>query len=507
MNSIHSKQFLCGAYYCSQKINFLHVYFVFLFLIFYQPAIAQICDKKTMVFFETDQFSIPSTEEKKLSTLTGQFSQKTDTFLLEIYAFTDSVASVDYNYKLAQNRFKSIVAYLNKNSASHFKIKSKIWGEAAPMGSNATEEGRAKNRRVEIYYFKMNEGRISLKGKGGMELEVNEDYFAPRGVCECNPQMMEIYTDAEAARAGIPMTTTEGCTLTTGGMISLNYKGQDANRCDNVVIRIPGDQYDGDFEIFNAGPGTAGNWSRNTGGQLEYDEKTNYYILSVKMCPGNKINLDKYLGGGGSGNCDSSGVIAIPELIRPRRSSRFRFVKSIILTKEGKSTVPVAKFRYKGQGTVLFVDSAINKEKIGYYFSGPIEKYVMECDSARCTRLKECWCYEIPLSAYTKIIYFQKKKDYQLKVPLKYRNYSVRLFIPAADTLIQVDRFKGSKRKYTFQQPLPVTYVVLYKENNNPNNKRGYDYQVDLEKIRKKYSKSKKVYKARIKGKQLKHTV
>jgi hypothetical protein len=507
MTTINPKQLLSGLNFRSQKLNFLPVFLILLFLTTYQTTKAQICDKKTMVFFDTDQFSIQSTEEKKLLNLTSQFSQKTDTFLLEIYAFTDSVASVDYNYKLAQNRFKSIVAYLSKNSASHFKIKSKIWGEAAPMGSNATEEGRAKNRRVEIYYFKMNEGRIKLKGKGGMELEVGEDYFAPRGVCECNPQMMEIYTDAEAAQAGIPMTTTDGCTLTTGGMISLNYKGQDANRCDNVVIRIPGDQYDGDFEIFNAGPGTAGNWSRNAGGQLEYDEKSNYYILSVKMCPGNKINLDKYLGGGRSGNCDSSGVIAIPELIRLRRSSQFRFVKSIILTKEGKSVVPVAKFRFKGQGSVLFVDSAMSKEKIGYNFSGPLDKFVMECDSARCARLKECWCYEIPLSAYTKIIYYQKKKDYQLKIPLKYRNYSVRLYIPAADTIIQVNRLKGSKRKYSFKQPLPVTYVVLYKESNNPNNKRGYDYQVDLEKIRKKYSNSKKVYKARIKRKQLKQPV
>lgn len=489
-------------HFCKPALSLLPPFLMLFFEMFSLNLRAQICDKKTMVFFDTDQFSIKSTEEQKLKNLTKQFSQKTDTFLLEIYAFTDSVASAEYNLKLAQNRFKSIADYLQTNSTAHFKIKSKIWGEAAPAGSNATEEGRAKNRRVEIYYFKMSGGRVTLKGKGGMEMAVGEDYFAPKGICECNPQMMEIYTDAEAQRAGISMTTADGCTLTTGGMISLSFRGQDPNKCDNVVIRIPGDKYDDEMEIWDAGPGTMGNWFRNAGGQLEYDEKTNYYILSVRMCPGNKINLDKYLGGR-SGNCDSSGVIAIPELSRPGRRSQFRFVKSLILTKEGRINHPTAKFRYSGQGSVQFVDSGISKEKIGYYFSGNVDKYVMECDSARCTRLKECWCYEIPLSAYSKIIYFDKKKEYRLKVPMKYRNYSVKLFIPGADTAVNVTKI--GKRKYKFQQPLPATYVVLYKKRSDAGNKRAFDYQVDLDKVRKKYSKRKKVYKAKIKSRQLKN--
>ncbi len=460
-----------------------------------------------MVFFETNQYLVKPSEENKLRQLTNLFSQKTDTFLLEIYAFTDSLASEAYNYKLAQNRFNSIAGYLSKNSASHIKIKSKIWGEAAPIGSNTTEEGRAKNRRVEIYYFKLNGGRVTLKGKGGMEMAVKQDYFNPRGICECDPQIMEIYTDAEAERAGISMTTVNGCTLTTGGMISLSYKGQDPNKCDEVVIRIPGTQYDDEMEIWDAGAGNMSNWFRNAGGQLEYDEKTNFYILTVKMCPGNKINLDKYLTSGTFGKCDSSGVIAIPELIRPGRRSDFRFVKSIILTKEGKRNAPMAKFSYSGVGTVLFVDSGISKEKVGYYFSGNIDKYVMECDSARCTRLKECWCYEIPLSEYTKIIYFEKKKKYQVKLPMKYRHHSLKLYIPAADTILDVKQVKGSKRKYDFKQPMPAAYFVLYKKNNDPNNKRAYDYQVDLEKIQKKYSKRKKIYKAKIKRGQLKNPV
>jgi hypothetical protein len=478
--------------------------------VLYQSNSAQICDKKTRVFFESDKYSISSAEEKKLRSLTSLFSQKTDTFLLEIYAFTDSIASKEYNYKLAQNRFKSIANYLKKNSAAHFEIMSKVRGEADPLSSNDTEAGRAKNRRVEIFHFKINGGRVTLKGKGGMEMAVEKNYFAPRGICECNPQLMEIYTNQEAARAGIDLTTTDGCALITGGMISLSFEGQDANRCTDVIIKIPGSEFDEEMEIWNSTPvsqtQSMSNWFRESSGQLEYDEETKFYTLTVKLCPGNRINLDKINRRAQSLACrDSAGVIALPELSRPKRFRNFGIGKSSILTKEGVTRATVARFPYKGRGQVNFVDSGISKEKIGYYFSGTLDGYERECDSARCTRLKECWCYEIPLSEYTKLIYFQKKKNYRLKVPMKYKNYSVRLYIPAADTTLAVEQVEGSRRKYTFKQPLPDTYVVLYKESSNTNNKREYDYQVDLDKVRKKYSKRNKVYKAKIKRKQLKH--
>ncbi|MES2679495.1 MAG: OmpA family protein [Bacteroidota bacterium] len=512
MTTIIFKRMLCTPYNGTRKFIFLPVYLVFLFVIPQQTARAQVCDKKTMVFFESDKSSVQETEEKKLRDLTGQFSQKTDTFLLEVYAFTDSIASVDYNNKLARKRFNSIVSYIKKNSACQFEILEKVRGEATPLSTNATEEGRAKNRRVEIFYFKINKGRVKLKGKGGMSLAVRRDYFAPRGICECNPRITEIYTDEQAARAGIGLTTADGCPLTTGGMIGLTFDGQDANKCTDMIIEIPGAKFDEEMEIWDAaqvaGGQTLSQWFKNSGGQLDYDENTKLYTLTVKLCPGNMINLDKIASRARGGRCaDSAGVIAVPELSRFKSSRNFRIVRSTILSREGQKSVTVAKFPYRGRGRIFFADSGLSADKIGYSFSGNIEKYVMDCDSARCPRLKECWCYEIPLSDYTKIIYFQKKKNFLLKVPMKYRNHSVRLFIPGADSIIPVANVKGSKRKFTFQQPLPNTYVVLYKEGSNANNKRGYDYQVDLDKVKQKYSKRKKVFKARIKKRQLKHAV
>lgn len=491
----------------------LTIYFAFLFTIMFQTATAQVCDKKTMVFFDSDKYDIKSTEEQKLRILTNQFSQKTDTFLLEIYAFTDSVASVEYNYRLATNRFKSIVTYLKKNSAAHLEIIEKVRGEATPLKSNATEEGRAKNRRVEIFYWKNNGGLVTLKGKGGMEVSLKRDFFGPCGICGCNTRLTEIYTNEQANSAGISLTTIAGCPLITGGMLSINFDGQDSTRCRDVKIRIPASQYDEDMEIWNAGGlNSRTRWSRDSNGQLEFDEVNKVYTMVVRLCPGASINLDKVTtttvinDTATTATCrDSTGVIAVPELKRPKRFMNFRITKSTVLSRDGKKTITMAKFPYRGRGQVFFVDSGISQEKIGYYFAGVLDPFVMECDTARCSRLKECWCYEIPLSAYTRLVYFDKKKNYRLKVPFKYRNYALRLFIPGADTIIQVNKIGRSKRKYNFQQPLPNTYVVLYKKGSDANNKRAYDYQVDLEKVRKKYNKRKNVYKAKIKRGQLKH--
>jgi hypothetical protein len=503
--------------------KFYLLIFVLFFASLSHTAQTKICDKKTTVYFETDKSDIQASEETKLRNLTKQFSQTTDTFLLEVYAYTDSVASVKYNLKLAQKRFKSIATYLKENSAAHFEIREKVRGEAAPLGDNGTEEGRAKNRRVEIFYFMLSGTTVTLKGKGGMEMLVSKNYFAPRSICECKPTMTEIYTDAESARAGIGLTTADGCPLTTGGMISLNFDGQDKNGCTDVIFRIPGNKYDKDMEVWNSAsqdPSVA-SWVRESSSQLEYDEITKYYTLTVKYCPGSKINLDKIVGPirgcGGSGGsidgesvsnsgyADSAAAIAVPELIRSGKFKKFRTVRSNVLTKNGLEPITIVRKRYRGRDIINFADSGMSKEKIGYYFSGPIGKYEMECDSGRCNRLNECWCFEIPLSAYTKIIYFQKKK-YQLKVPLKYRNYTAKLFVPGADSVLTMDRVKGKRRKYKFELPVPDTYVVLYKDGSDLTNKRGYEKQVDLSKVHKRYAKRKKVYKAKVRGTQLKRS-
>jgi len=66
-----------------------------------------------------------------------------------IAAHTDSRASEAYNLKLSDKRAKAVHDKLVNLGVDASKLTSKGFGEANPIASNATKEGRLKNRRVE----------------------------------------------------------------------------------------------------------------------------------------------------------------------------------------------------------------------------------------------------------------------------------------------------------------------------------------------------------------------
>jgi OOP family OmpA-OmpF porin len=62
----------------------------------------------------------------------------------------DSTGSDAYNQKLSVRRAESVKAYLVSKGVEPNRIYTEGKGEKQPVASNATKEGRAKNRRVEI---------------------------------------------------------------------------------------------------------------------------------------------------------------------------------------------------------------------------------------------------------------------------------------------------------------------------------------------------------------------
>jgi OOP family OmpA-OmpF porin len=55
-----------------------------------------------------------------------------------------------YNMNLSRDRANSVKTYLVNSGVDANRITTKAYGESRPVASNATEEGRIKNRRVEI---------------------------------------------------------------------------------------------------------------------------------------------------------------------------------------------------------------------------------------------------------------------------------------------------------------------------------------------------------------------
>ena len=69
---------------------------------------------------------------------------------ISIEGHTDSTGTAVRNKTLSQQRAESVVSALVKAGIDAKRLSAKGWGQDNPIADNKTEEGRAKNRRVEI---------------------------------------------------------------------------------------------------------------------------------------------------------------------------------------------------------------------------------------------------------------------------------------------------------------------------------------------------------------------
>lgn len=69
---------------------------------------------------------------------------------VEIRGYTDSSGSLEFNNRLSEDRANAVRNYLIERGIDSYRITAKGFGPSNPIASNATEAGRAKNRRIEF---------------------------------------------------------------------------------------------------------------------------------------------------------------------------------------------------------------------------------------------------------------------------------------------------------------------------------------------------------------------
>ncbi|MBK9964959.1 MAG: OmpA family protein [Holophagales bacterium] len=69
---------------------------------------------------------------------------------VEVGGHTDNVGAADANQKLSQDRAQAVMAALASRGIPASRMTAKGYGQTVPIADNRTEEGRAKNRRVEL---------------------------------------------------------------------------------------------------------------------------------------------------------------------------------------------------------------------------------------------------------------------------------------------------------------------------------------------------------------------
>jgi OmpA-OmpF porin, OOP family len=102
------------------------------------------------VQFETDSAVLLDRSRTLLDEVVQALNDHPEVKKVMIEGHTDSVASTRHNKKLSEQRVASVKEYLVGKGIDAGRLKTKGFGETRPVASNKTEEGRAKNRRVDF---------------------------------------------------------------------------------------------------------------------------------------------------------------------------------------------------------------------------------------------------------------------------------------------------------------------------------------------------------------------
>ncbi|MDX1775665.1 MAG: OmpA family protein [Desulfobulbales bacterium] len=101
------------------------------------------------VTFDTDSAIVKSglySEIDRIANILVKYPQT----VIQVEGHTDSTGSETYNMDLSARRAEAVKNLLVQRGVDPIRILTVAFGESAPIASNATDYGRAQNRRVEI---------------------------------------------------------------------------------------------------------------------------------------------------------------------------------------------------------------------------------------------------------------------------------------------------------------------------------------------------------------------
>ncbi len=99
--------------------------------------------------FDTGKSAIKS-ESQKIITRIVEMMQNNSGLNIGVEGHTDNVGDPKKNKTLSEERARAVIAAIIKNGIDSQRLTAKGFGQDRPIADNRIEEGRAKNRRVEL---------------------------------------------------------------------------------------------------------------------------------------------------------------------------------------------------------------------------------------------------------------------------------------------------------------------------------------------------------------------
>jgi outer membrane protein OmpA-like peptidoglycan-associated protein len=101
------------------------------------------------VLFAFNKYELKTDAEIKLAKISGILATYPN-LKLQVEGYTDNIGTDDYNLKLSQERATAVQAFLISQGVQPGIITAQGYGKADPVADNATNAGRAENRRVSM---------------------------------------------------------------------------------------------------------------------------------------------------------------------------------------------------------------------------------------------------------------------------------------------------------------------------------------------------------------------
>ena len=102
------------------------------------------------VHFETDKATLTPEGQATLQQAAAAMKSNPNAHL-RLEGYTDSTGTAPHNDTLSDQRAKSVVDYLQAQGIERSRLTGEGFGAAKPVDTNATPQGKADNRRVELF--------------------------------------------------------------------------------------------------------------------------------------------------------------------------------------------------------------------------------------------------------------------------------------------------------------------------------------------------------------------
>jgi outer membrane protein OmpA-like peptidoglycan-associated protein len=102
------------------------------------------------VLFASGKYELLSSAQETLGNVATALEKGDPNRKIVVQGYTDSQGAEGYNMTLSQNRAETVRAYLTSHGLAPERVTAVGFGPASPVADNASPEGRANNRRVEI---------------------------------------------------------------------------------------------------------------------------------------------------------------------------------------------------------------------------------------------------------------------------------------------------------------------------------------------------------------------